>query len=99
MKMAIETQTRSITIGRNFCKQPYRAKSVFNISGMSFDAISRPVVLALSNGARMANCWHSTDEGGTDIVFQIGTAKYGVRDEMGKLSDEKLLKIGLRITK
>jgi len=32
-------------------------------------------------------------EGGADIVFQIGTAKYGVRDENGKLSDEKLTKI------
>ena len=29
-------------------------------------------------------------EGGADIVFQIGTAKYGVRDEQGKLSLEKL---------
>jgi hypothetical protein len=30
-------------------------------------------------------------EGGADIVFQIGTAKYGVRDEQGHLSDEKLI--------
>ncbi len=29
-------------------------------------------------------------EGGCDIVFQIGTAKYGVRDTDGNLSDEKL---------
>jgi glutamate synthase domain-containing protein 2 len=29
-------------------------------------------------------------QGGCDIVFQIGTAKYGVRDETGKLSDDKL---------
>jgi len=31
-----------------------------------------------------------SDLGGADIVFQIGTAKYGVRDEHGKLSTEKL---------
>ncbi len=54
-------ETHPVTIGRDFCKQPYQAKSVFNISGMSFDAISRPEVLALSNGAaRMANCWYNT---------------------------------------
>jgi glutamate synthase domain-containing protein 2 len=47
----------------------------------------------------MAGCWMNTGEGGlspwhlqggADIVFQIGTAKYGVRDELGNLSDEKL---------
>lgn len=101
-------ETLPVTIGRNFCKQPYQAKSVFNISGMSFGAISRLTVLALSNGARMANCWYNTGEGslspyhlegGADIVFQIGTAKYGVRDEKGKLSDEKLLEIAPRTTK
>lgn len=43
----------SLTIGPH-CKQPYIANSIFNISGMSFGAISKPAVLALSNGARMA---------------------------------------------
>jgi glutamate synthase domain-containing protein 2 len=69
---------------------------------MSFGAISKPAVLALSNGARMAGCWMNTGEGGlssyhleggADIVFQIGTAKYGVRDETGNLSDDKLREI------
>lgn len=32
-------------------------------------------------------------EGGADIVMQIGTAKYGVRDEQGNLSDKKLKEI------
>ena len=32
-------------------------------------------------------------EGGADIVFQIGTAKYGVRDKDGNLSNEKLREI------
>ncbi|MFV1984561.1 MAG: FMN-binding glutamate synthase family protein [Thiohalomonadales bacterium] len=87
-----------VTIGIS-CKQPYKTKSLFNISGMSYGAISKPAVLALSNGARMAGCWMNTGEGGlspfhleggADIVFQIGTAKFGVRDEQGKLSAEKL---------
>ncbi|SMN00022.1 Ferredoxin-dependent glutamate synthase [uncultured Candidatus Thioglobus sp.] len=94
--------TPPVTIGEGSCKTPYKAKSVFNISGMSFGAISRPAVLALSNGARMAECWYNTGEGGlspyhleggADIVFQIGTAKYGVRDLEGNLSDEKLAEV------
>ncbi len=81
---------------------PYTPGSIFNISGMSFGAISKPAVLALSNGARLAGCWMNTGEGalspyhlegGADIVFQIGTAKYGVRDENGKLSEEKLREV------
>jgi len=91
-------EAKPVTIGSD-CKQPYTTSSLFNISGMSFGAISKPAVLALSNGARMAGCWMNTGEGGlspyhleggADIVFQIGTAKYGVRDDNGKLDDEKL---------
>ena len=85
-----------------YCKKPYEAKSFFNISGMSYGAISRPAVLALSNGARLAGCWMNTGEGGlspyhleggADLVFQIGTAKYGVRNVDGSLSDDKLREI------
>jgi hypothetical protein len=81
---------------------PYFAPSFFNISGMSFGAISSPAVLALSKGARMAGCWLNTGEGGlspchleggADIVFQIGTAKYGVRDAGGGLNEQRLKEI------
>lgn len=90
-----------VTIGP-YCRQPYTTASFFNISGMSFGAISKPAILALSNGARMAGCWMNTGEGGlspyhleggADIVFQMGTAKYGVRDLEGRLSDEKLREV------
>jgi glutamate synthase domain-containing protein 2 len=82
-----------------YCRVPYQTKSIFNISGMSYGAISKPAILALSNGARMANCWLNTGEGGlsafhleggADLVVQIGTAKYGVRDFAGNLNEEKL---------
>ncbi len=82
-----------------YCRQPYDARSFFNISGMSYGAISKPAIRALSNGAREAGCWMNTGEGGLspfhleggcDIVCQIGTAKYGMRDEQGLLSDDKL---------
>ncbi len=83
-------------------RQPYRATSIVNISGMSYGALSRPAVTALSMGAKKAGIWMNTGEGGlspyhleggADIVFQIGTAKYGVRGPDGKLSDEKLREI------
>jgi len=81
------------------CHSPFKAKSLFNISGMSFGALSKVAVQALSNGAFKAGCWMNTGEGGMspyhleggcDVVMQIGTAKYGVRDDDGKLSDRRL---------
>lgn len=95
-------ETEPMTIGP-YARKPYAATSVFNVSAMSFGAISKPAVLALSNGSRMAGNWLNTGEGGVspwhleggcDIVFQIGTAKYGARDHDGNLSDEKLRKAG-----
>ncbi|AIW18918.1 FMN-binding glutamate synthase family protein [Vibrio coralliilyticus] len=88
----------AVTIGEG-CRTPYTTSSIFNISGMSFGALSKPAVRALSKGAKIAGCWMNTGEGGLssyhlegdcDIVFQIGTAKYGVRDQDGHLSDDKL---------
>lgn len=80
-------------------RQPYDAPSFFNISGMSFGALSRPAIEALSRGAAEAGIWLNTGEGGLspchlaggcDIVFQIGTAKYGVRDGDGNLDEDRL---------
>lgn len=93
--------TKPMVIGP-YCKYPYTAKSFFNVSAMSYGSISKPAVIALSNGARMAQVWMNTGEGGlapyhleggADLVFQIGTAKYGVRDDFGILSDEKLAQV------
>ena len=90
--------TEPMVIGPG-AREPYVAPSIFNISGMSYGALSRPAVRALSAGAKKAGIWMNTGEGGLspfhleggcDIVFQIGTAKYGVRDADGRLSDEKL---------
>ncbi len=85
-----------------YCDKPYNTSSIFNISGMSYGAISKPAVRALSKGAAKAGCWLNTGEGalspyhlegGADIVFQIGTAKYGVRDRTGSLSDKRLREV------
>ncbi|MEM7188080.1 MAG: FMN-binding glutamate synthase family protein [Pseudomonadota bacterium] len=91
-------ETARLRIGPG-ARQPYDAPSFFNISGMSFGALSRPAVKALSRGAKEACVWYNTGEGGLsdwhleggcDIVFQIGTAKYGVRDQDGTMSDDRL---------
>jgi len=91
----------NITTGPH-CRTPYTTSSLFNISGMSYGAISRPAVLALSKGAKAAGCWMNTGEGGlspyhleggADIVFQIGTAKNGVRDPEGNLDDDKIREV------
>ncbi len=85
-----------------YSANPYTPQSFFNVSGMSFGALSKPAVQALSYGAAKAGCWLDTGEGGLspyhleggcDIVMQIGTAKYGVRDLEGKLSDEALRQV------
>jgi glutamate synthase domain-containing protein 2 len=90
--------TEPLRIGPH-CDKPYDAPSVFNISGMSYGALSAPAVRALSRGAKMANCWMNTGEGGVspfhleggcDIVAQIGTAKYGVRSPEGGVNDDRL---------
>ncbi len=87
--------TPSLHIGQGYCEYPFEAKSIVNISGMSYGAISKPAVRALSLGAAQAGCWLNTGEGGLspyhleggcDLIMQIGTAKYGIRDESGNFS-------------
>jgi glutamate synthase domain-containing protein 2 len=93
--------TGAVTIGP-FSREPYQATSVFHISAMSYGAISAPAVLALSQGAKSAGIWMNTGEGGlsaehleggADLIFQIGTAKYGVRDASGGLCPDRLSQI------
>lgn len=91
----------AITVGPG-CRTPYTTRSLFNVSAMSYGAISRPAVRALSKGSADAGIWLNTGEGGLspyhlegncDIVFQMGTAKYGVRNEEGQLCDDKLREV------
>ncbi len=91
-------KTRPIVFGPQ-TKNPYSALSILNISAMSYGALSKNAVAALSYGAKMGGCWLNTGEGGVsdyhlaggcDLIAQIGTAKYGFRDEAGNFSDERL---------
>jgi len=95
---------KTVHIGEGYCETPYAVSSIINISGMSYGAISKPAVQALSYGAKEASCWLNTGEGGLspyhleggcDLVFQLGTGKYGVRDLEGNLDDEKLREVAV----
>jgi len=85
-----------------YAREPYDHAAFFNISAMSFGALGAPAVRALSHGAAKAGIWMDTGEGGLapyhleggcDIIFEIGTAKYGVRTSDGQLDDDKLAAI------
>ena len=91
-------ESAPMTIGPTAAK-PYVTDALFNVSAMSYGALSKVAVQALSAGAAKAGIWLNTGEGGLapfhleggcDIVFQIGTAKYGIRDQEGRLSDERI---------
>ncbi len=97
--------TPPLVIGPD-CAQPFVAERIVNISGMSFGALSEPAVRALSTGAGQAGIWLNTGEGGLTpyhlegncpLIFQIGTAKYGVRDEHGRLDERLLAEVGKRV--
>lgn len=92
---------QEVAVGSD-CPQPYRTASLFNVSAMSYGSISKPAIQALSRGAYLAEAWLNTGEGGLspyhleggcDLVFQIGTAKYGARDIQGNFSPEKFKQI------
>ena len=77
--------------------QPYRA-SIFNISAMSFGALSANAILALNRGARAGNFAHDTGEGsisrhhrehGGDLIWEVGSGYFGCRNEDGSFNAEK----------
>jgi glutamate synthase domain-containing protein 2 len=86
-----------ITIGGERCTQPYSA-SVFNISAMSFGALSANAILALNEGAKRGGFAHDTGEGsisvhhrvnGGDLIWEIGSGYFGCRNEDGSFNAEK----------
>jgi glutamate synthase domain-containing protein 2 len=79
------------------CTQPYSA-SVFNISAMSFGALSANAILALNQGAKMGGFAHDTGEGsisqhhrvhGGDLIWEIGSGYFGCRNDDGTFNAER----------
>lgn len=88
-----------VWVGGEQCIQPYHA-SLFNISAMSFGALSDRAQISLNKGAKKGNFYHNTGEGGIsphhleggDLCWQIGTGYFGCRDEEGKFNPELFTK-------
>ncbi len=79
-------------------RHAFRPESVVNISAMSFGSLSGAAIEALNRGAALAGCLHNTGEGGLsphhrhggELVFQLGTAYFGCRDERGRFDLQRL---------
>ena len=95
----LPTHDFRITIGTvdSGCTQPYSA-SIFNISAMSFGALSANAILALNGGAKRGNFAHDTGEGsisqhhrtnGGDLIWEIGSGYFGCRNSDGSFSEER----------
>jgi glutamate synthase domain-containing protein 2 len=97
MPTSLASHDFRITVGGPACKQPYEA-SVFNISAMSFGALSANAIQALNAGALRGGFAHDTGEGsisawhrlhGGDLIWEIGSGYFGCRDEAGRFSEER----------
>ena len=77
----------------------WKPPSIVNISAMSFGALGARAVEALNRGAKLADCYHNTGEGGVspyhkmgaDLIYQIGTGYFGCRELDGGFSMKKLV--------
>lgn len=85
-----------VMIGSKHCEKKYNA-SIFNISAMSFGALSGRAIEALNTGAKLDEFAHNTGEGGIsdhhragggDLIWQIGTGYFGARNDDGSFNDE-----------
>lgn len=93
---SVDSHDFRIRIGSQ-SSQPYSA-SIFNISAMSFGALSANAIRALNAGARRGNFFHDTGEGsispyhrenGGDLVWEIGSGYFGCRDEHGRFDEQR----------
>ena len=89
-----------VEIGGTECTKPYSA-SVFNISAMSFGALSANAIMALNTGAKKGGFFHDTGEGsisryhrgpGGDLVWEIGSGYFGCRNRDGSFNEEMFTK-------
>ncbi len=90
-----------IMIGGPDCTRPYSA-SVFNISAMSFGALSPNAVRALNAGAKKGNFAHDTGEGGVspyhrenggDLIWEVGSGFFGCRNRDGTFNPDEFARV------
>ncbi|MBP6310252.1 MAG: FMN-binding glutamate synthase family protein [Arenimonas sp.] len=94
---AVATEAFRIKVGGKSCTKPYQA-AVFNISAMSFGALSANAIRALNLGAKKGGFYHDTGEGSIsryhlehagDLVWNIGSGYFGCRNDDGSFSEQK----------
>jgi glutamate synthase domain-containing protein 2 len=92
-----------LMIGGPDCRQPYSA-SIFNISAMSYGALSGNAIRALNRGAKLGNFAHDTGEGsispyhrenGGDLIWEIGSGYFGCRNPDGSFSADAFAKAAI----
>ena len=92
----LASQDFRVTVGAGRA-QPY-STSIFNISAMSFGALSANAVRALNAGARKGGFAHDTGEGsisryhrehGGDLIWEIGSGYFGCRNDDGSFNAER----------
>ena len=86
-----------VQVGGAQCTQPYSI-SLFNVSAMSFGALSANAIMALNLGAKKGGFAHDTGEGsisryhrehGGDLIWEIGSGYFGCRNDDGTFNAEK----------
>ncbi len=86
-----------VTVGGPDCATPYEA-SIYNISAMSFGALSGNAILALNTGAKKGGFAHDTGEGGIsryhrqgggDLIYEIGSGYFGCRTPEGRFDVQR----------
>ncbi len=96
----VAPETPRVRFGSKRCTQPYEA-ALFNISAMSYGALSKHAILALNLGAKLGNFFQNTGEGGLtpyhlkqggDLVWQIGTGYFSCRTKSGDFDPEMFAK-------
>lgn len=93
----VDVDALRTTIGGPDCKAPYDA-SLYNVSAMSFGALSANAILALNTGAKKGGFAHDTGEGGIsryhrqgggDLIYEVGSGYFGCRTEEGRFDPDK----------
>ncbi|MDN5758592.1 MAG: FMN-binding glutamate synthase family protein [Tomitella sp.] len=99
MAGAAPAETPTIRIGGPDCRQPYQM-AMYNVSAMSFGALSANAILALNGGAARGGFAHDTGEGGIspyhlehggDLIWEIGSGYFGCRTSDGHFDPEQFI--------
>ena len=88
-------------VGGKDCTQPY-SMSIFNVSAMSFGALSANAIMALNKGAKLGNFAHDTGEGsvsdhhrkyGGDLIWELGSGYFGCRNADGTFDPQAFTQV------